>query len=201
MALITQSDVEAHLGLAAGSLDGTEIDLWILQAQSIAEQYCHQPLEESQGIVETFEVDQWEPWHRLARFPVTAVDSVVEDTVTLTETTDYLWYDDGRIRRVRNSDDASWSRYVAGVVVTYDAGYTSGTVPEGLKLALESIAADLYRAALQHAAVGESGPVKQVSLDGSDSITWQDSTDWAVTAVKLTDGQKQLLSPYRRRPM
>ncbi len=203
MALTTITDLEAHLATTFTGDDITRVtDTWLPQAQAQAETWCKQALEHA-SVTEVFEVDQWEQWYSTDRFPITAVTSVTEDDDVLTVTDEYLFYADGRLRRVSGDLDQSWSKYPDGVTVVYTAGYGSGapspydTVPPDLVLAIVSIAADAVERAAVYA-VG-SVPIKQVQLEGSDSVTY--NVDTMRKPGELSDAVKTLLSPYVRRLM
>ncbi len=203
MALTTITDLEAHLATTFAGDDITLVtSTWLPQAQAAAEQFCLQPLEHA-SVTEVFEVDQWEQRYVTDRYPVTAVTSVTEDDTVLTVTDEYLFYQDGRLRRVNGSLDWSWSMFPNAVSVVYTAGYGTGApspfdaVPADLVLAIVSIATDLLnetRIFAEHAGV----PVKQVQLEGSDAVTYGEPDR---KPGELSKGVKLLLSPYMRRKL
>lgn len=197
MALITQADVENALHLADDALDGTDVALWISQAQAIAEAWCRQELEYAAAVTDTFEVDGWDPWWELDRFPVTAITSVTVDDTALTSTEYRLYPADGRIRRLSAGIEQTWSRWVDGNVVVYSAGYGSGapspydTVPPNMVLGIAQIAG-----ILRTASPSTPGAVKQVSLDGSDSITY--AVKDGESEILMPQSVKMLLGPWRK---
>lgn len=203
MALMTQNDLEQHLQITFGTQPSDPVVATLIdQAQAAADRWCQVALEEQAGVVEKFEVDQWEPWHRLSGFPVSAVTLVTVDGENLIADQDYVWYPDGRIRRILNSDDRSWSRLVNGNEVTYTYGYQAGSAPDDLVLGITLICAELFRTGAQFASTGTSGPVQTVQLDGSDSVTYATGTYTVQPAqggVFIPPAAKQLLGPYARR--
>ncbi len=205
--LATETQLETHLQTTFTTAEEAFVVDYLAQAQAACEAWCHQPLEYTASISETFEVDQTgEAWHVLDRFPVTAAPTIVEDTVTLTVTTDFLWYSDGRLWRIFGERDGAWSTKPGGVVVTYDAGYGTGapspydSTPEDLELAIIVYAAALFRHGAAYAAQGPV-PVSQVALDGSDTIQYAVNSKPVGDAPLLSPRSKQLLGPYMRRLM
>lgn len=196
--LITQTDLEKHLQINFGTDPDPIITDYLAQAQAACEAWCRQPLEHTAGIETVLSADQSGiVWLDLPRFPITAVTSIVENSATV-DTGTYSWYPDGRIRR-----DTSWTTTRDGITVTYDAGYGTGatapydTVPADLVLAIVSYAADLFRNGATFAAQGPVA-ISQISLEGSDSITYATT---ASGAVLLSDRTRQLLAPYQLRPL
>ncbi|KKK70624.1 hypothetical protein LCGC14_2922120 [marine sediment metagenome] len=205
MALTTITDLEAYLATTfTGDDIGRVTDTWLPQAQAAAEKWCNQALEHA-SVTEIFEVDQWESWHVLDRFPVTAITSVTEDSDLLTVTDKYLTYEDGGLRRVNGVLDSSWSMLPDAVTVVYTAGYGSAApagftdTPAYLVLAIVSIAADLVERAGLFEKLGVV-PIKSVQLEGSDTLTYAVNADPRKPG-ELTAAEKNLLSPYVRRKM
>lgn len=205
MALTTIEDLQAHLSTEFTGDDVDRVnDGWLPQAQATAEAWCMQPLEHA-TVTEIFEVDQWESWYVTDRFPITAVTSVTEDDNLLTVTDEYLFYEDGRLRRVNGALDSSWSTFPNGVTVVYTAGYGAAapagfqTAPPDLVLAIVSIAADLVERAGLFEELGVI-PIKSVQLEGSDTLTYAVTADPRKPG-ELTAAEKNLLSPYVRRLM
>lgn len=202
--LITQADLEKHLQIDVTAEPDAVVTQYIAQAQAAAEAWCKQPLEHA-TVTEIFEVDQWEQWHVTDRFPITAVTSITEDDTLLTVTDEYLFYQDGRLRRVSGTQDSSWSMLPNGVTVVYTAGYGTGapdpfdTVPNDLILGIVTICGDLFRFGARYAAHG-AVPIKSVQLEGSDTITYAVEAD-SRQPGELTDAAKNLLAPFVRRRM
>ncbi len=207
MPLITQADLEKYLQIDVTNEPDDVVTQYIAQAQATADNYCHQPLEYS-SVTEIFESDQPSAWRVLERFPISAVASVTEDGILLTSD-DYLWYADGRVRRVTGSGvgrfDRTWSMYPNAVTVVYGAGYGAGATapydvtPDDLILGIVTICGDLWRYGAQYAAQG-SVPIKSVTLSGSDTITYAVGMDQRQPG-ELSQAVKMLLAPYVRRRM
>jgi len=98
----------------------------------------------------------------LPHWPVTDVDSVVEDGVTLTEGTDFFVdYDYGILTKPAGG---KWTTARGGVVVTYDAGYAA--VPGDIVLAcLKQCAVEYMRSKKS-----EWGQTSRSAGDGSVSL-------------------------------
>lgn len=207
MALITQANLEKHLQINFGNNPDPVVAELIDQSQGAVEGYCRQPLEYDAAIIETFEVDQYEPWHVLDRFPISGVTSVVEDGTALDDPDDYRWHSVGTIRRVSGVEERSWSRNVDAVVVTYAAGYGGAApvpfdmTPADLVLAIVTVCGDLFNLGAESAAQGPVA-VKAIALDGSDSIEYAVDEASARAAIPYISAKaKQLLAPYVRRTM
>ncbi len=204
MALITQLNLERALQIDVTAEPDPTVAEYIAHAQAVAEGWCKQLLEHA-TVTEVFEVDQWESWYVTDRFPVTAVTSVTEDDTLLTVTDEYLFYEDGRLRRVNGALDSSWSMFPDAVTVVYTAGYGSGapspfdTPPDDLVRGITQICVDMWRYAAQYAAQG-AVPVSQVQLEGSDSLQFKVATH-PIQPGDLSDAVKTLLSPFVRRLM
>lgn len=103
--------------------------------------------------------------------PVNSVTSVVEDGTTLTygNQEDYLWYSNGRIRRI----GSRWSfAYPDNVSVTYTAGYNTGggtgpALPNNFRVVTARAAARLLESALVLSAQQE--PTEIVAQDPSQN--------------------------------
>lgn len=210
MTLATQDDLEKLLQVDFGANPDASVAQYLTQADAAIANYCGQPLTYDASVVDTFEGRGDSPTHVLERGFVSAVASVVEDGDTLTVTDEYLWYTDGRLRRVSGAFDWYWSKYANGVVVTYSAGYGAGAaspydvVPDDVVLVAAGYAASLFKQGAHWAAHGVEGPVKSVALDGSDTITYDtaqaNKTD-QTTVPSLSPGQMMLLAPYMRRAL
>jgi len=196
MPLCTQDDVEKLLQIDFGADPDASVAQYIAQADAIVVSYCGQELEAGASLTATLEADPGQTWLFLPRFPVTAINSVTENATVLTVTDEYRWYQDGRLRRMAGDFDSWWWTGPDGVVVDYDAGYS--TIPADVTLAAATLAADLFRQGAAFAAHGVN-PVKSVALDGSDTITYDTLT--ATGEFSLGRAVAVLLAPYRRRTL
>lgn len=132
------------------------------------------------------------PW----RVPVYSIDSVVEDTTTLTVTTDYLLAGSkpGRLRRVSSEVPVEWS--TAKIVVVYKAGFSVTTSlatnidPTIEAAAIEQIKGMLFAADRDPAIRSESSPdLASVSY----SVTGGD----VMGASVLLPAVRDMLAPWR----
>ena len=150
----------------------------------------------------------------LSERPVIAVTSVVEDGTTLTygNQEDYLWYENGRIRRI----GSRWSfAYPDNISVTYTAGYDTGggygvALPRAFKVATARASARVLEAALVLSAQQEPGEISAqgASTAGNFNLAVSErigdySADYsigldALSLSPLTASDMSLLSPYRK---
>jgi len=119
---------------------------------------------------ETFSGNQTREYF-LDERPVNSVTSVVEDGTTLTygNQEDFLWYSNGRIRRI----GSRWSfAYPDNVTVTYTAGYDTGggvgpSLPRAFRVVASRASARLLESALVLSAQQE--PNEIVAQDPSQN--------------------------------
>lgn len=123
--LTTLAVVKAELSIS-GTTEDTAIATWITQASQAAAEYCNRVFP-SETVAETFrERESFVKHDRivLARFPVSAVASVVEDSTALVVGTDYeIDKDRGFLYRLSAGVNVDWS--FTSLVVTYTAGYAT----------------------------------------------------------------------------
>ena len=150
----------------------------------------------------------------LEQRPVIAVTSVTEDGNTLTygNQEDFLWYENGRIRRI----GSRWSfAYPDNIVVTYTAGYDTGggyglTLPRAFKVATARAAARVLEAALVLSAQQEPGEINAQTATLASNFTAADSEalgDYSIQYVGnlgmnsvaiLSGADLQLLGKYKK---
>ena len=150
----------------------------------------------------------------LEQRPVVAVSSVVEDGNTLTygNQEEFLWYDNGRIRRI----GSRWSfAYPDNIVITYTAGYDTGggtgpALPRAFKVATARASARVLEASLDLSAQQDPGEIKAHSATQASNFTAADSEslgDYSVQYVGnigmnsiaiLSAADLQLLGKYRK---
>lgn len=134
MALLTTAEVADYLPQAAGQTDAFILD-FIARAQGVADRLCNRVLESA-----TYD-ERYDGGTKvivLKQAPATAVTSVQTDAHTTTPTTlvaDSDYYTDLDNGRVYAFGDA-WAYQPASLRVQYTAGYTAGTLPDGLRQAL-----------------------------------------------------------------
>ena len=150
----------------------------------------------------------------LAERPVLSVTSVVEDGNTLEygNQKDYLWYENGRIRRI----GSRWSfAYPDNITVTYTAGYNTGggtgrTLPRAFRVATARSSARVLEAALVLSAQQEPGEIKPQTATAASNFTAADSEslgDYSIQYVGnlgmnsiaiLSAADLQLLGKYKK---
>jgi len=171
-------------------------------ATSAIQNYCHQQLVAVVGDVVTLR-------HRgqaeliLPEQPVSAVASVVENGVTLTVDTDYVWYPSGLLCR--------WPGYwrlvnsaFGVVVVTYDHGHDPMVQPVR-EVCIRS-ASRAYQSGLRALAMAgvpgtssEQLPDYQISYQ-PDTASGGASSLGASAAPFLLPSEQAMLAPYRMKP-
>ena len=171
-------------------------------ATGLIESHCGRTFTAQSTVIETLD-SKGSRYMFLSQWPVTAVDEVVENDVTLVEGTDYLWYPNGKVARISGSGRVRWRwlNMLQGVVITYDHGYPSGSEPKTLNGVCLSIAARIFNlAAIDANTPVAAGGIKSVKLEGSDSITYDAAAILGAAAgMKLTDAELHLLLPFNRR--
>jgi len=150
----------------------------------------------------------------LEQRPVISVTSVVEDGTTLTygNQEDFLWYNNGRIRRV----GSRWSfAYPDNITVTYTAGYDTGggtgiTLPNAFKYVSARASARLLESQLVMSSQQEAGEIVAQSSSQVSNFTAADSEsmgDYSISYVGnlgmnsvtlLAGADLQILGKYRK---
>ena len=146
--------------------------------------------------------------------PILTVTSVKEDGTTLTHGNreDYLWYENGRLRRIGRR----WSyAYASNIEITYTAGYNTGggtgrALPRAFKVATARAAARVLEAALVLSAQQEPGEITPHTSSAASNFTAADSEslgDYSIQYVGnlgmnsiaiLSAADLQLLGKYRK---
>lgn len=177
MALCTQADVEKRLQWDITAEPDAVVTMLIADAQALIETELGRPAE-SAARSETFDGYAWSLF--LANWPVSAITTVTEAGTVLTPTTDFLWYPNGKLIRVANGYQVWWRAYKPqSVVVAYTGGYLAGSKElEHLGSLCAEVVARAFRKGADNAAVpvGASGQIASVTLAGSDSVTYTDSS-------------------------
>jgi hypothetical protein len=141
--LTVLANVKAELGITTGTEDAN-IETWIDQASAACTAYCNRVFAQetvSENIrrlfLNRYREQRWDDVIQLARYPVTAIGPVVEDTVTLVLETDYtVDYTTGKLYRL-SSDGISIMRWTCNqLTVPYTAGYALlGSLPFNIERA------------------------------------------------------------------
>lgn len=179
MALCVQADIEKRLQWDITAEPDPVVTMLIADATSLIESELGRPAETG-SRVETFDGGYWSLF--LTAWPVTAVASVVEDGTTLTVTTDYKWSATGKLIRVSSGYQIWWKTTKPdSIVVTFTGGYVAATHVSEFNH-LGAICAEMVARAFRKGAdsaalpVGASGAVASVTLAGSDSVSYTDSS-------------------------
>ena len=150
----------------------------------------------------------------LEQRPIIAVTSVVEDGNTLTfgNQKDFLWYKNGRIRRI----GSRWSfAYPDNITVTYTAGYDTGggyglTLPNAFKYVSARASARLLESQLVLSSQQEAGEIVAQTSSQVSNFTAADSEslgDYSISYVGnigmnsvalLAGADLQILGKYRK---
>jgi uncharacterized phiE125 gp8 family phage protein len=140
----------------------------ITMAEGLADAYCGRALA-SASHTETYTVGSQQETIALQHYPVTAVTTVLEGVVGGSPTT--LTTDDwdldgnpGLLHRV----ESCWAEGVQNVTVTYTAGYTTTTLPAGLKVALLQLVAWVFEGRGNVGAAQDSADGRSVTYDPLD---------------------------------
>lgn len=207
MALCTQLDVEMRLQWDITVEPEAVVTMLIADATSLIESELRRPAE-SGNRVETFDGGYWTLF--LTNWPVTTMTTVVEDGVTLTVNTDFKWSSTGKLIRVSGGYQTAWKTTKPdSIVVTYVGGYLAGPELNHLGAICAEMVARAFRKGADNAtiAVGASGAIASVTLAGSDSVTYTDSTGSSTSGsgpgqfLYLTEDEiRQLHLPKFHRP-
>ena len=151
----------------------------------------------------------------LEQRPVLSITSITEDGNTLTygNQEDFLWYENGRIRRI----GTRWSfANPDNIVVTYTAGYDTGggngrALPRAFKVATARASARVLEASLVLSAQQEPGEIRAQTSTLASNFTAADSEslgDYSIQYVGnigmnsvsiLSAADLQLLGKYQKK--
>jgi len=214
MAFSTATDVEAYTQIDFDSDLESHLTTNIIPFVDAAiNQYVGYDL--SYGTkTETFTGDQTKEIF-LRHLPVWSITSVVEDDYTLTEgnTSDFVFYDSGRLRRLGKR----WSyAREQNIVVTYVSGYTAfgggvdTDLPIQIKMVSSRAAARMLEATLSVSSQQDPGEISAqgASTSGNFNLAVSErigdyAADYtigldALSVSPLSSSDMQLLSPYRK---
>ncbi|MHC4321740.1 MAG: hypothetical protein ACYST3_05635 [Planctomycetota bacterium] len=130
--------------------------------------------------------------------PLTAVGAVTDNSIALTVDTEYVFYSYGSIVRVSNGIDRKWStRKRQSITVTYTAGWV--TVPEDLVDICANMVMRAFNAGRANASLDTSFGIKQIALQGSDSVTFD--TNIGIQSVAATESEMSAIRKYSNEPV
>lgn len=212
MALTTQAAVERRLQWNIIAEPDTVVTTLIAAATAHMEAEAGRPLESATYTDQVFDPPGGSNPIDLPNWPVTAVSAVSVEGTALTVATDVLFYPDGRLYRVSDSREVTWaSTKRQSIEVTYTGGYLTGTHDwelDHLGSICAEVVARAFRAGAASAAVPAgvgAGGITQVSLDGSDSVTFGTTSGSSFQLggglsrfVHLLDDERRQLWRYRK---
>jgi hypothetical protein len=205
MALCSQIDVEHRLQWDITDPDDVVVAALITSAQALIEAEVGRTLE-SDDREETF--DGGRIMYFLNYWPVTEITTLIEDGETLTETDDFLFYPNGKLVRMSNGQQVTWTRKRQAIEVEYVGGYLSpihDAELEHLKSVCAEIVARAFRRGSDIAVIppGSAGAVQSVSATGSDTVSYATGGNALVATlqrfVTLDEAEREQLKPYKRR--
>lgn len=192
MAYCTQTQVEQRLQIDFTSDSDPVVAELISAAQGHIDSITERALERA-SRTEVFDPPEGDIW--LTHVPASLTSCTVDGTALATSTDLNLESDTGRLARVTNGHRRSWGvSKLQSISVTYAGGYT--TVPYDVQDICARMAARAFQAGASYAAVDADG-VKQVSLQGSDSVTFTDTVEDINMTPYITPDEMESLYKYR----
>lgn len=179
--------VKAELGITDRSED-ENLTRWIHQASNSISRYCNRVFAQ-ETVSETFRLKCREEGLLLARFPVTAIASVVENDTALTASDYELARAGGAGVLNRLRFDREWTWPIGKIVVTYTAGY--GTLTD-LPYEIEIAAIALVK---QYRYAAERDPqLRSEQTEGAGSSSYFDGLESSGLSPEVLG----LLSKHRK---
>ena len=211
MALCSVSDVEQFLQIDLNStVEASVTNTFIPYVDAAIKRYLGHDVEQA-TYTETFDGNEQQDIF-LRHIPIASITSVTEDGNTLTQgnENDYVYYDNGRLRRVV----IRWSGIKPkNISVTYVGGYASNSIPEQIKFSSARAAARLLMTSLQISAKSDTGQISTHLADnttttnfdialtervGDYDVAFGDVVVQNLTPV-LTNAEMMMLQPFRSR--
>jgi len=170
MALCSVSDVEQFLQIDLNStVESSVTNTFIPYVDAAIKRYLGHDVEQA-TYTETFDGNEQQDLF-LRHVPIASITSVTEDGNTLTEgnESDYVYYDNGRMRRIV----IRWSGIKPkNIVVTYVGGYEAADIPEQIKQTSARAAARLIMTSLQVSAKADTGEVSSHLADNTNTTNF-----------------------------
>jgi len=170
MALCSVSDVEQFLQIDLNStVEASVTNTFIPYVDAAIKRYLGHDVEQA-TYTETFDGNEQQDLF-LRHVPIASITSVTEDGNTLTEgnESDYVYYDNGRMRRIV----IRWSGIKPkNIVVTYVGGYEAADIPEQIKQTSARAAARLIMTSLQVSAKADTGEVSSHLADNTNTTNF-----------------------------
>lgn len=189
------ANVKARLGITETAND-TFLTAQITLVSDTIEAYCRRKFLEA-DYTQTFYRGDCEPkgWLELFHFPVSAVASVVEDSVTLNVSNYRFNKPTGRLVRPRGAFFLPLE-----TVVTYTAGYADGEVPTPILSVLDSIVGERYSKKITGVGLNFGSDVQRISIPGTISIDFDyslNNNDRKNAFGTILGNNINILDPYR----
>jgi len=170
MALCSVGDVEQFLQVDLNStVEASVTNTFIPYVDAAIKRYLGHDVEQA-TYTETFDGNEQQDLF-LRHVPIASITSVTEDGNTLTQgnESDYVYYDNGRMRRIV----IRWSGIKPkNIVVTYVGGYEAADIPEQIKQTSARAAARLIMTSLQVSAKADTGQVSSHLADNTNTTNF-----------------------------
>lgn len=170
MALCSVSDVEQFLQIDLNStVEASVTNTFIPYVDAAIKRYLGHDVEQA-TYTETFDGNEQQDLF-LRHVPIASITSVTEDGNTLTQGNekDYVYYDNGRMRRIV----IRWSGIKPkNIVVTYVGGYEAADIPVQIKQTSARAAARLIMTSLQVSAKADTGEVSSHLADNTNTTNF-----------------------------
>ncbi len=211
MALCSVSDVEQFLQVDLNStVEASVTNTFIPYVDAAIKRYVGYDIEQA-TYTETFDGNEQQDIF-LRHVPVASITTVTEDGNTLTQGNedDYVYYDNGRLRRIV----VRWSGIKPkNISVTYVGGYSSSDIPNNIKLTSARASARLLMTSLQTSAKADTGQVSTHLADNTGTTNYDVALserigDYDIAfadiviqnlAPVLTNADMAMLNPFRSR--
>lgn len=211
MALCSVSDVEQFLQIDLNStVEASVTNTFIPYVDSAIKRFLGYDVEQATHT-ETFDGNEQQDLF-LRHVPIASITSVTEDGNTLTQGNedDYVYYDNGRLRRIV----VRWSGIKPkNISITYVGGYAPNNIPDAIKNTSAKAAARMIMTSLQISSKADTGQVGSHLADNTASSTFDvpiterigdydiaygDVVIQNLTPV-LTSADMAILNPFRSR--
>lgn len=211
MALCSYSDVETFLNIDLDtSLQSQLTNTFIPYVDAAIKRFLGYDVEQA-TYTETFDGNEQTDIF-LRHVPIASITSVTEDGNTLVQGNekDYVYYDNGRLRRIV----VRWSGIKPkNVTVVYVGGYASDSIPENISLTSARATARLFMTSLQTSAKADTGTVSSHLTDSSSTTSFDVAlterigdydVNYADVVIQnlspvLTTADMAVLQPFRSR--
>jgi len=170
MALCSVSDVEQFLQIDLNTtVEASVTNTFIPYVDAAIKRYLGHDVEQA-TYTETFDGNEQQDLF-LRHIPIASITSVTEDGNTLTQGNeqDYVYYDNGRLRRIV----VRWSGIKPkNISITYVGGYEAADIPEQIKQTAARSAARLLMTSLQVSAKADTGQVSSHLADNTNTTNF-----------------------------